>query len=304
MFHTALRSAGMEAAPVKPRRRDELSDFLRSRRARLTPSDVGMPAAGRRRTPGLRREEVAALAGVGVSWYTWLEQGRNITVSTSVLDAISTALRLTEPERGHLYALSGLNPPPISATDGDAVTPELRNLLEAWSPRPALLQDRYWNLLAVNDATRRVFGYDDSDHNCLVTFFTNARYRQMYTHWASAAPGVVAAFRVDAALAPDDPTFDRIVTSLRIASTDFAELWDRHDVGPHLQAVKAVLHPDAGELVFDKTTLAVPEHPGWHLVLYNPRAGTGTQERLAELGSTESIGHARNVVANSDSRSK
>ncbi|WP_344830263.1 helix-turn-helix domain-containing protein [Nonomuraea dietziae] len=181
------------------RRREQLRDFLRTRRARLTPGDVGIVAVGRRRTPGLRREEVAALAGVGVSWYTWLEQGRTINVSVEVLDAVSGALRLTEPERAHLYVLAGLNPPRAGGARGAEVTPELRHLLEAWTPRPAVLRDRYWNLLAINDAARAVFGFDDTDHNCLISFFTNARYRDMHVHWASAAPVVVAAFRAAAA---------------------------------------------------------------------------------------------------------
>jgi transcriptional regulator with XRE-family HTH domain len=265
------------------RRRDQLSDFLRTRRARLTPADVGMAAAGQRRTPGLRREEVAALAGVGVSWYTWLEQGRDITVSTAVLDAISTALRMTDAERAHLYMLSGLNPPPLGGHRGASVTPELLNLIDAWLPRPAMLQDRYWNLLAINDATRNVFGYSDTDHNCLISFFTNARYRSMYAHWTSVAPGVVAAFRADAARYPDDPEFARVVDDLSAISPDFVELWKRHDVGPHVQAVKAVHHPEAGDLVFDKTTLAVADRPDWHLVMYNPRPGSGTQERVERL---------------------
>ena len=151
------------------------------------------------------------MAGVGVSWYTWLEQGRDITVSTSVLDAISSALRLTDPERAHLYSLSGLNPPPVGEKRSTSVPPELLHLLESWLPRPAMLQDRYWNLLAVNDATERVFGYGDHDRNCLVTFFTNARYRDMYVHWASVAPSLAAAYRADAALYPGDEEFDRIV---------------------------------------------------------------------------------------------
>nr|WP_242001718.1 helix-turn-helix domain-containing protein [Kribbella steppae] len=154
-------------------RREELREFLRARRAAVSPGEVGLPDVGKRRTPGLRREEVASLAGVGVSWYTWLEQGRDINVSGEVLDAISKALRLSEPERSHLYLLAGLNPPVRSATVG-AVTEELRRLVDAWSPRPAILRDQYWNLLAINDATRTVFGYDDTDHNCLISFFTNA----------------------------------------------------------------------------------------------------------------------------------
>ncbi|MCP2182445.1 helix-turn-helix transcriptional regulator [Prauserella alba] len=268
-------------------RREQLRDFLRTCRARLTPGDVGIVTAGRRRTPGLRREEVASLAGVGVSWYTWLEQGRDINASADVLDAVSRALRLTEPERAHLYLLAGLNPPADTAGVRDSrdsgVTAELRNLLDAWSPRPAILRDRAWNLLAINDATRTVFGYDDTDHNCLVSFFTNARYRNMHAHWESVAPAVVAAFRADAAHFPDDPGFGRIVDELAAASADFAELWARHEVGAPVQAIKAVYHPDVGDLIFDTTTLVVADCPAWYLELYNPRPGTGTDEPLARL---------------------
>ncbi|MCV7204036.1 transcriptional regulator [Mycolicibacterium peregrinum] len=280
-------------------KREQLSDFLRTRRARLKPADVGLVVGDRRRTPGLRREEVALLAGVGTSWYTWLEQGRDINVSSTVLDAISTALQLSEPERSHLYSLSGMNPPPTGERATEA-TPELLHLLEAWSPRPAMLQDQYWNLLAVNEATRQVFGYGDTDRNCLVTFFTNSRYRAMYVHWAAAAPGVVSAFRADAARYPDDVRFAEIVDDLGAVSPEFVELWGRHDVGLHSQAVKAVLHPQAGELVFDKTTLAVTDHPGWHLVLYNPRPGTGTDERLDLLMQPQSP----NGLVNSASSSR
>jgi hypothetical protein len=190
---------------------------------------------------------------------------------------------MTEPERAHLYLLSGINPPPLGGRHGTSVPPELRNLLDAWLPRPAMLQDRYWNLLAINDATRTVFGYTDTDLNCLIAFFTNTRYRSMYVHWTSVAPGVVAAFRADAARYPDDPEFARGVDDLSAVSPDFVELWERHDVGPHMQAVKAVHHPEAGDLVFDKTTLAVADRPDWHLVLYNPRPGSDTEERIERL---------------------
>ncbi|MCP3804268.1 helix-turn-helix transcriptional regulator [Allokutzneria sp. A3M-2-11 16] len=263
--------------------REQLRDFLRSRRARLTPGDVGMVAAGRRRTPGLRREEVAVLAGVGVSWYTWLEQGRDITVSAEVLDAISTALRLAEPEREHLYLLAGLNPPWPRGARTTAVSRELRQLIDAWSPRPAILHDRYWNVLAVNDATRAVFGYGDADHNCLITFFTSARYRDAQVHWASIAPDVVSAYRADAAHFPEDPEFTRVIDDLSAVSPEFAELWARHDVGAHSQAVKAVHHVEVGDLVFDKTTMVVADHPDWRLELFNPRPGTESAERVDRL---------------------
>ncbi len=263
------------------RRREQLREFLRSRRERLDPAEVGLVATGRRRTPGLRREEVAQLAGVGVSWYTWLEQGRDIKVSTEVLDAIASALRLTEWERAHVYRLAGMNPP-RAVRDRDAqVTAELRHLLMVWSPRPAVLRDRYWNILAVNDGARMAFGYDCDDYNCLVSFFTNASYREMHLHWAAAAPAVVAAYRADAAL--NDPEFDRVITELSAISAEFAELWARHEVGAPTQAVHALRHPAAGELFFDTTTLIVADHPDWHLVLYNPRPGTETEQRLSLL---------------------
>lgn len=263
--------------------REQLRDFLRACRARLTPGDVGMATVGRRRTPGLRREEVAALAGVSVSWYTWLEQGRNINVSAEVLDSISQALCLSAPERVHLYLLTGLNPPYMGAPRGTAVTPELLNVLDAWTPGPALLLDRYWNIVAINDAAQTVFGYRDTDRNCLISFFTNPRYRRMHAHWASVAPGVVAAFRADAAHSPDDPEFARVVDELSVVSPEFAELWTRHEVGAHVQAVKAVHHPELGDLIFDKTTLAVVDKPDWRLELYIPRQGTGTRDRLERL---------------------
>lgn len=223
------------------------------------------------------------LAGVGVSWYTWLEQGRDINVSADVLDAIARALRLSEPERAHLYLLAGLNPPPARGPRDAAVTPELWNVLEAWSPRPAMLQDRYWNIIARNQAADAVLGFVDSDHNCLVTFFTSSRYRALDAQWAEVAPAVVADFRADAAHFPDDPEFGRIVADLSAVSPEFVELWERHEVGSHRAAVKAVRHPDVGELLFDTTTLNVADHPRWHLVLYNPRPGTGTDERIARL---------------------
>uniref|UniRef100_UPI003F492993 helix-turn-helix transcriptional regulator n=1 Tax=Nonomuraea bangladeshensis TaxID=404385 RepID=UPI003F492993 len=263
--------------------RAQLRDFLRACRARLTPADVGMASAGRRRTPGLRREEVAELAGVGVSWYTWLEQGRNINVSPTVLDAISRALRLSAPERVHLYLLTGLNPPRDGRIQRATVPTELLNLLDAWRSGPALLQDKYWNIVASNDAARTVFGYDDTDRNCLISFFTNARYRSMYEQWVSVAPSVVAAFRADVAYAPDDPEYIRVIDDLSVISPEFTELWTQHEVGGRAQTVKALHHPDVGDLVFDKTTLSVADNPNWRLELYNPRPATDTRKRLAQL---------------------
>ncbi|MFD3744950.1 helix-turn-helix transcriptional regulator [Nocardia sp. NPDC058633] len=265
------------------RRREELRDFLRSRRERIGPDEVGLPVVGRRRTPGLRREEVAMLAGVGVSWYTWLEQGRDITVSGEVLDAVAGVLRLSEPERAHLYLLAGLNPPPASGSSTE-VTAQIRALIDGWERGPAVVRDRYWNILAFNALAGRVFGCEDGEpHNCLVTFFTSARYRALPALWAEAAPGVVAAYRADAALAPHDDEFQRVTSELAAADSEFADMWGRHEVDIPAQAVNALHHPEIGDLFFDATTLTVADHPNWSLVLYNPKPDTDTAERLTQL---------------------
>ncbi|KAF0847799.1 helix-turn-helix protein [Nocardia caishijiensis] len=223
------------------------------------------------------------LAGVGVSWYTWLEQGRDISVSSDVLDAVARVLRMNEPERAHLYLLAGLNPPPANGS-GAEVSEEVRALLDGWERGPAIVRDRYWNILALNTLAGCVFGCDDGEpHNCLVTFFTSPRYRGLPEIWAEAAPGVVAAYRADAALVPHDDEFDRVAKELAAVSPEFAQLWDRHEVGVPAQAVNALHHPEVGELYFDATTLTVADNPNWSVVLYNPKPGTSTRERLTAL---------------------
>ncbi|MFJ2738524.1 helix-turn-helix transcriptional regulator [Streptomyces sp. NPDC087440] len=273
-------------ADARQRRRSEIREFLRSRRARLSPEDLGMPGGGGRRTPGLRREEVAVLAGVGVSWYTWLEQGREINVSEDVLDAVARVLRLDIAEREHLYLLSGLNPPRARPADRE-VSPGLRRVIDGWLPRPAYIIDRHWNLLAVNRAARLVFGYDEDDHSCLVSFFTRARFRTAVCHWEDAAREIVGQFRADAARYPDDPEFGRLASDMCAASPAFAEIWAEHPVGSAPQGTKALHHPELGELVFEYATLPLPELPGHRLLLYTPAPGTGTEARMADVLTEE-----------------
>ncbi|MFI0466607.1 helix-turn-helix transcriptional regulator [Saccharopolyspora sp. 5N102] len=269
-------------AAARRRRSTEMREFLRSRRARLTPEDVGMPAGRGRRTPGLRREEVAVLAGVGASWYTWLEQGREINVSAEVLDAIARVLRLDTAERGHLYLLAGLNPPQAPPVDRE-VAPELRRVIDGWLPRPAYVIDRHWNLVAVNRAAEEVFGYGQIDHNCLVSFFTNAHYRAAICHWEDAARQIVGQFRADAARYPDDPEFGRLAEDMCAVSAAFADIWAEHGIGSATQGIKVVDHPAVGELVFEYSSLPLADQPGHRLLLHVPKPGTGTEPRLAEL---------------------
>ena len=267
----------------------------------MSPADVGLPPAGLRRTPGLRREEVAVLAGVGVSWYTWLEQGRDIRVSAQVLDAVAGALRLNTHEHAYLYRLAGLEPPGAgtgAADPAQPVTPEWHRILDAWLPRPAYIIDRHWGFAAVNSTACEVFGLTDDDDNCLVAFFTSSRYRAAVTHWAEAAPDIVARFRADAARHPHDRGFHRIAAELGTASPEFARLWARHDVTESANGTKAVTHPYGGDLHFEYTRLPLPDHPGHHLVLHNPTPGTGTLEWLESFAEeSRLISSARDTNA-------
>ncbi|MEU8781124.1 helix-turn-helix transcriptional regulator [Streptomyces sp. NPDC048637] len=270
------------SAAARQRRSAEIRAFLRSRRARLTPADVGMAAGSGRRTPGLRREEVAVLAGVGVSWYTWLEQGRDINVSAEVLDAVSRVLWLDAAEREHLYLLAGLNPP--RATPADRAVPAgIRRVIDGWLPRPAYVIDRHWKLVTVNRAAQLVFGYGELDHSCLVSFFTSAHFRSVLCGWEDAARQIVGQFRADAARYPDDPEFGRLAEDMCAASPAFATVWAEHPVGAATEGIKSLVHPAGGELTFHYTMLPVSDLPGARLLLYTPTEGTPTEARMVGL---------------------
>ncbi|WP_370093498.1 helix-turn-helix transcriptional regulator [Streptacidiphilus sp. MAP12-20] len=260
-----------------------------SRRAKVSPGEAGLPDGGaRRRTPGLRREEVAVLAGVGVSWYQWLEQGRDITVSGQVLDSVSRVLKLDEPERRHLYVLAGLNPPlavvPRSAT---AVTESMQRLIDAWMPLPANVIDRYWNNIAFNAAATDAFDFTDRWTNCLCAYFTDPIYRTRHVGWEQDAALVAAEYRAAAAEFPGDEGFVAIVDEISAKSELFAEMWARGDVRPAGTRPKQLQHPLVGELCFESTQLRVPDRPDLTVVLHNALPGTDTLRKLEWLASPE-----------------
>jgi transcriptional regulator with XRE-family HTH domain len=261
-----------------------------ARRARVTPADAGLPGGGaRRRTPGLRREEVAVLAGVGVSWYQWLEQGRDITVSPQVLDAVARVLKLNGAERRHLYVLAGLNPPvPESEYDGEYLCDGLRRLIDAWMPLPAHIMDVYTNCVAYNESAALVLGFrPEISQNCMVTFFTDPFYRSRAKSWERTAPWVVAQFRAAMADHPDDEGFQSVVEEVSRLSEEFVELWARADVRAGGQLVKELTHPVVGTLFFESTQLRVPARPDLTIVLHNPVPDTDTAAKLEWLTSPE-----------------
>lgn len=280
------------ATPIdlKAHRLSELREFLMSRRARVSPADAGLPDGGaRRRTPGLRREEVAVLAGVGVSWYQWLEQGRDITVSPQVLDSVARVLRLSSAERRHLYVLAGLNPPaPEVERDALKMCDGLRRLIDAWMPYPAHIMDVYWNTVMYNDAAAMVLGMrPEIVQNCLIAFFTDPIYRSQSMSWERNAAQVVAQFRAACSECPDDEGFQAVVSQVREDSAEFAELWARRDIAPGGQLRKAVAHPVVGTLHLESTQLRVPARPDLSIVLHTPLPEADTAAKLEWLASPE-----------------
>ena len=264
--------------------RSEISEFLRTHRGRVSPTEVGLPVGARRRTAGLRREEVAVLAGVGTSWYQWLEQGRDITVSGQVLDAVSRVLRLGEDERRHLYVLAGLNPPLPATPEGLTVGADVMRLLDGWMPSPAHVVDQYWNFVAANEAAQVTFGYQkEFSGNCVIDFFCTDQYRGKLVSWEQTAPTVVANYRYEVSRHGQDDGYRSVIDELTRRSPEFVELWARQEVIAPTTTMKTFNHPAAGELVMESRQLHLPERSDLTLVLHTPQPETGSAERIDEL---------------------
>jgi transcriptional regulator with XRE-family HTH domain len=273
------------------RRRAELADFLRSRRASIQPEDIGLPSGGRRRTPGLRREEVAQLAGVGTTWYTWLEQGRDVRASLDVFEAIAKALRLTPAERTHLILLGRGEEAPACKPPAERVSPTLRRLVENLGANPAMVIGRRWDYLAWNRAACVVFGdfgsIPKAARNHLWQLFMDPRRRALFDDWEQASRLAAAKFRADHARHLGDPSFEELIQQLRQSSPDFCKAWKRHEVARAGEGTKTLRHPVAGPLLFEHAVFHPVEFPEQRLTLYSPVADSGTAEKLGELLAAE-----------------
>jgi transcriptional regulator with XRE-family HTH domain len=272
----------MIAAPVPVRtgrlagpgeRRAELAEFLRARRSRIRPADVGLPPGFRRRTPGLRREEVAQLAGVGVTWYTWLEQGRRIHVSAQVLTAIARTLRLDEAEREHLFRLAE-TPAALPETEQSPVPPEVLEILTALEPLPAVLLNSRYDVLADNAGYRALF-FDWHTvpcemHNILWCCFVEPAARDRFLNIDEQMPRLVGTLRASFAHHLGEPAWVEFIRKLSQASPDFAQLWARHDVARPATTTKRFWQPGAGVLTLHSTSLAVAGIPETRIVSYTP----------------------------------
>ena len=263
-----------------------LGTYLRDRRTKLDPAALGFPPE-RRRTPGLRREEVAQRANISPTWYTWLEQGRGGAPSAEVLDRIAHALMLTEVEREHLFLLGLGRPPEVRYRKNEGVTPRLQRVLDALDPSPAVVRTAIWDVVAWNRAaTVMLMDYGSlppEQRNILRFIFLDPRARAAQYDWQSVARFVLGAFRVDAARAGAAAEVEPLVEELCRLSPEFRSMWRDNDVrGAHGEAVKTIRHPVLGPLAFEYSAFSVDGRTDLSMVVYNPATAEDAQ-RIREF---------------------
>jgi transcriptional regulator with XRE-family HTH domain len=268
-------------------RQQELAAFLRSRRARIAPEQVGLPRGTRRRTPGLRRGEVAALAGVSPEWYTWLEQGRDIHVSGQLLESLARVLQLDENERTHLFLLALRQSPPVETYTPPTVSPTLQHFLDQLGTIPACAVDVRMNIVAWNAAQRVVFGNDtdvesERDRNLIWRIFSR-NAQEHNESWEKLARVYLAQFRAEYGRFINDPWWAKQIAELSEASPEFRELWERHDVLNISEGQKTMHHPLVGALTFDSLWFQTADSRDLRLLIHTPRSGTDTAEKIERL---------------------
>jgi transcriptional regulator with XRE-family HTH domain len=273
---------------VATTRENPLGTYLKDRRGRLDPVAFGFPA--RRRTPGLRREEVAQRANISPTWYTWLEQGRGGAPSADVLDRIARALMLTSVEREHLFLLGLGRPPEVRYAPAEGVTPRLQRLLDALTISPALVKTALWDVVAWNRAATVVLtdygALPPAERNILRLIFLDPAVRAAQFDWDSVARFVVSAFRVDAARAGAKAEVEPLVAELRRLSPEFDAMWRDNDVRSYGDGVKHLRHRILGPIAFEYSSFAVDGRPDLSMVVYNP-ATMQDGERVRSLLAPE-----------------
>jgi len=265
----------------------ELGDFLKIRRAKILPSQVGLPEGTRRRTPGLRREEIASLAGVGLTWYTWIEQGRPIQVSTQVLESLARVLMLDKQEAIHLYTLAQLAPPTNFPTYNETVNPMLQHVLDSLQFSPSTIMDAYWNVITWNKAaTEILLDYSKINvykRNALRIMFTNEKFKKTFTDWESSAQGMIARFRTIYGKFVDDPWIEEFVKDLKNESSEFNLWWQMHNVKMEEEIFKTINHPILGQLKFEYTSYLVSDNNNLKMTVFTPLDGTDTEEKIKQF---------------------
>lgn len=266
-----------------------LSAFLKTQRAKVLPQSVGLPAGTRRRTPGLRREEVAQLAGVSSTWYTWLEQGRDIKVSKSVVDAVATALQLTIDERKYLYALaletgSGAS---LMREELPEISPSLQRILQELRYCPTIISDRRCHIVGWNQAASHVFldfqQIPLEQRNMISLLFTRKEFRRLAVNWEHFVSGFLAIFRAYYGQYVEDDWYDRFLEEMKSAHPDFHHLWEQSQVSSAPEVLIEFRHAKAGKMLFDLTSLSVHGSADLRCSIYTPAPKSSTESKLRQL---------------------
>ena len=253
--------------------RAQLSEFLKSCRARLSPTALGLPAAGRRRTPGLRREDVAALAGLSATWYTWLEQGRDVRASDRVLESLSRTLRLSTEERDYLFSLAQSRPAPLQPSRVEEVPPAVRRTLEALHV-PALVITPRWDVVFWNRMVSTTFrdysAMPPESRNLVRILLTSPEYQEDQAEYEAMARRVLAKLRVDYSQAGGDPAFELLIDELSDSAPLFPELWRSPEIMGRSEGVHLLRHPQLGGITFEHTSYVVEGSPTLRVVIFAP----------------------------------
>jgi transcriptional regulator with XRE-family HTH domain len=267
-------------------RRRELSNFLRTRRARVLPVDAGLPMAARRRTPGLRREEVAHLAGMSVTWYTWLEQARPISVSAEMLDSLSRVLRLEGIERVQLFQLAMRDPGFDSKPKKRRISPLLKQMLDQMDNLPAFILGPRWDVLGWNSGAGAFFDFGSiptTERNMVWLVFTDSTLRPLIVDWPTRARDILARFRVNYGRHAGDEHFVQLVERLKSVSAEFAQWWPRHDVLPVGEGLLAYNHPLVGRLHLQHVNFSVMDDPELTLTIMAPARTNDSRSKLQQI---------------------
>ncbi|WP_424922090.1 helix-turn-helix domain-containing protein [Streptomyces sp. wa53] len=272
---------------------NEPGAFLRASRARTEPTDVGLPpGGGSRRVKGLRREEVAVLAGMSSDYYARLEQGRERNPSPQVMEAVGRAMRLTPDARTHLFRLAGLHPALTSAADRDLVHPSLLHLLDAFPAAAAYVLSPAFDVLAKNDVAAALLAPFDGTPNMVRVLFRHPRAREVFAEWPTVARATVHALRLHAGRFPDDPDITGLVAELSEASEEFRELWQDNEVENLTRAFKVFVLPEIGRIELTYQTFDVHDAPGQQLLVGVPEPGSASAAAIESLRAPAERGAA------------